>query len=230
MYHLAQIFCKPYIVNGSNESLLGLPLRLNTNLEVKLTRSSLSETYGQILKDLLEAEELLPDTSISDRFPSKAANEGLLARIFLIQGNYDQAYEYSTKALQKEAKLMDYKESDYTLSYPFSRYSKEVIFQNTMSTCEIFNSLYEIDSNLYLSYKNGDLRKQLYFSTNNSRITFRGSYDGTATFSGGIATDELYLIKAETEARLGKTMEARETLLYLLTNRFSSSELAEASL
>ncbi|HAU53048.1 MULTISPECIES: RagB/SusD family nutrient uptake outer membrane protein [Sphingobacterium] len=223
LYHLSQIFCSTFEAEGENGIKYGLPLRLNTDLDAKLTRGNLEETYNQMINDLLTAEPLLPSRGDSQsRLPSKAANEALLARIYLIQGKYSKALEYAELSMQKNSDLIDFKNIDQTLDFPFPRYNSEVIFYNTLSGSEIFDTSYQIDTTLMASYSENDLRKNLFFTNKSGRIQFRGSYDGTNTFFGGIAVDEMYLIKAECEARIGQKDKAYQSMLYLLSHRFES--------
>src|SRR5690606_30895101 len=65
-----------------------------------------------------------------------------------------------------------------------------------------------------------DLRKTLYFQKNgDDSYSFKGSYDGSAAFFIGLATDELYLIRAECSARSGNVADAMKDLNHLLEMR-----------
>ena len=79
-------------------------------------------------------------------------------------------------------------------------------------------SLRKTDTLLYNSYAQNDLRKSIFFKTNpGGTHSFKGSYDGSYYYDvpfNGIATDEMYLIRAEYFARAGNKDKA---LLYLNT-------------
>src|SRR5690606_239400 len=85
-----------------------------------------------------------------------------------------------------------------------------------------------IDSVLYGEYADNDLRRAAYFqqNTDNSH-SFKGSYTGegnsvrSALLFSGLATDEVYLMKAEALVRLGKEAEAIQVLNALLANRYA---------
>jgi hypothetical protein len=62
------------------------PLVLSTATPVNTTRNAIDEVYAQIIKDLTEAEEVLPDYDIIRSNPSKGAANGLLARAYLTWG------------------------------------------------------------------------------------------------------------------------------------------------
>jgi hypothetical protein len=75
---------------------------------------------------------------------------------------------------------------------------------------------------LYSLYDSYDLRKIIFFRSRNSNMRFYGSYGGSIAQPafGGIATDEIYLIKAECLARMNKVMESMEVLNKLLSTRW----------
>jgi hypothetical protein len=84
-----------------------------------------------------------------------------------------------------------------------------------------FTPYYQVDSLLYASYGPGDLRKQCYFDTlADGMVFYKGSYAGSFGFFSGLATDELYLTRAECYARRGATGLALADLNTLLEKRF----------
>src|SRR5690606_30182056 len=75
-----------------------------------------------------------------------------------------------------------------------------------------------VDSTLYNSYSENDLRKIIFF---NKSGLFRGSYMGERRYQfSGLAVDEMYLIRAECYARSGNIEEARADLNALLVKRW----------
>ena len=78
-----------------------------------------------------------------------------------------------------------------------------------------------IDTNLLASYAPNDLRRPVYYTQEKSdSFTLKGSYAGTIFPFAGLATDELYLIRAECRARAGQTANALNDLDSLLTHRW----------
>ena len=53
-------------------------------------------------------------------------------------------------------------------------------------------------------------------------MIFRGTYDGSPYYFGGLATDEVYLIRAEAAAREGDVIGAMNDLNTLLSSRWRS--------
>jgi hypothetical protein len=77
---------------------------------------------------------------------------------------------------------------------------------------------------LYSKYQNGDLRKSLFYFPRSGFMAYRGQYSYLANAFGGLAVDELWLNKAECEAKLGQTQNAINSLNTLLIKRFKTGE------
>lgn len=223
-YQVSQLFTAPY-ESSSAESVPGIPLRLTADFSVPSTRSTLQQTYDQIISDLREAAQLLPvDVSVETR-PCKGAAFGMLARTYLLMGQYLNAKKYADSCLQLFPDLMDYNDFDTSAMLPFSRFNLEVIFPAyALSSSSVSISVARIDSLLYRSYNSNDLRKILYFETNDDGThSFMGNYEGFSySWFDGIATDEIYLIRAECNARLGLRDDALQDLNFLLEKRWET--------
>lgn len=223
-YHLSQLFCATYDKNTAKDEL-GIPLRLNSDITDKSVRASIEQTYRQILDDLLIAVSLLPSQTVVKTRPAKSAAFGLIARVALIKGDYEMALASADSCINSfGGEILDYNEVDTASDYPFDRFNDEVIFHATMFGSTILNpSNLIVDSLLLETYHQNDLRRILYY-TNNKYQTFRGSYDNSRTLFSGIAINEIVLVKAECLARLGRELEAINTLNDLLVKRFSRGE------
>lgn len=225
-YQLAQVYCLPYKGGDMeyNRSNLGIPLRLSPNFEEQSIRSSLEETYSQVEKDLLEAVELLPDRVEFATRPSKLASLAMLGRLYLTMGDYDKALLYTDRALRINSVLMDYKDRDFQSATPFEILNPETIFLSyNTAIFAIDPSIANVDTILYRSYVDDDYRKTLFFNSKaDGTVAFKGSYIGfyNSVFFNGIATDELYLIKAECLARNNQLEPAKSTLKSLLDKRY----------
>lgn len=218
-FQLAQIFAPPYDKDNV-AGKWGLPLRLEADLNEHIKRSTLQETYDFIIGDLSEAKSLLTtDVQIRTR-PSKQAAFGLLARTYLIMQDYQLAYAYADSCLQLAGNLLDYNEVNGQLPYPFvegSQERSEVIFACNMISRPLMSypfrpTFARVDSLLYASYEEHDLRKKVFFNKEKNGVSFKGSYDGREYNFAGLAIDEVSLIRAEAAARLGNTELALDDL------------------
>ncbi|WEK17873.1 MAG: RagB/SusD family nutrient uptake outer membrane protein [Candidatus Pedobacter colombiensis] len=206
----------------TNDNDLGLPLRLDPNFNVPSQRASVKQTYFQVLEDLKQATSLLPVTPIHVIRPSKPAAFGLLARTYLAMGKPDSCLKYANLCLQLKNKLMDYNGGEginVLAEYPFMRFNPEVIYDSYMGQPTI---LYygNIDKELYDSYSDNDLRKKMYHRSSGAIDYFKGSYSGTFNLFNGVATDEVYLMRAECFARLNDKESALTDLNTLISKRW----------
>lgn len=239
-YNIAQLFCKPYN-KATAEVDLGIPLRISSDFNVASVRSKLKEAYDLIIDDLKKAAELLPhlvpDNALYKLRPNKAAAYGMLARVYLSMENYDSAFVYADKSLSLYNILMNYATSaevknwkgNTTSTTTMTQFNTEVLFSMRLisygSLAPVLTNCI-VDSNLYNSYHVNDVRKQAFFrpitvtGLKNTYI-FRGNYDAsTQNLFSGIATDEIYLIRAECNARRGNYAAGMDDLNTLLQNRW----------
>lgn len=85
----------------------------------------------------------------------------------------------------------------------------------------MYTSLAIVSLDDYKRYNNNDLRKTAFFVKNASgNWNFRGTYTDNLNHFGGLAVDELYLIKTEYLARKGNTTAALQALNILLEKRW----------
>lgn len=223
-YNLVQTFALPYDPANA-KSDLGIPLRLSPVLTDKVQRASVEVTYERIINDLKETYTLLPNTTISPRKPSKAAVNAMLSRVYFAMGDYPNALLYAEKCLATNKKLTDYNTIVPRRNNLSQNFLDEVIYTSCMIN---YGSIYNPDSTIYKSYNINDLRKNHFFraSSVDGSLVFRGTYDVNGDKFCGLATDEIYLIRAECFARTGKTKEAMGDLNLLLKNRFKTGTFA----
>ena len=225
-YQLAQLFCKPYSSTADTDP--GIVLRLTSNINETSTRSTVAGTYNRIIGDFKRAAELLPSTVSSATRPSVTAAYAALARVYLNMRDYNNAMTYADLALKLNSSLMDYNSLVPVATPPIQQLNTETIFYSGGPAAVLLTSSNaKIDLSLYQSYEANDLRKTVFFATNTGANAgtygFRGSYKGgtssTSVFDG-LATDELYLIRAECSARGGDLNSAMNDLNALLIKRY----------
>lgn len=232
-YQLIQVFCEPYNIQTVDVDL-GVPLKLDYDVTLKVGRGKLSDVYNQMIRDLEMSASLLPEKAESIFRPSKMAANHLLAKIYLNMGNYDLAIAHADAALKVYNRLLDFNTLDLVSQNTFPRndYSMthpEVFFYSSGMNIRMHAfSRVNIPDYIFELYDEGDLRKEAYFvKQGDGRRAFKGSYhfQGDIMFTG-FATDELWLIHAECRARLGDLKGAMEDLNYLLRHRYKLGDFA----
>jgi tetratricopeptide (TPR) repeat protein len=217
-YQLAQLF-SPVYDSATARTDWGLPLRLSADVHEKINRSTVQQTYDQILRDLSGAIRLLPKKP--DWYPTRparAAAYGLLSRVYISSRDYPMALLYADSCLQIHPGLLDYNTADTSALFPFTRTNPEVIFSAAcLSSGPSAIGKSFTDSALFNAYQTDDLRQKLFFR--NGRYFF-GRYDQNGYPFGGIAADEMWLTRAECYARAGQTAAAMSNLDSLLQTRW----------
>ena len=224
---IAWEFCKAWDEERSKTDL-GAVLDLNSDVHETLSRSTVAETYAQIIKDAEEALKHLPMYPTHPVRPSKLAAYGLLARTYLSMRKYDEALKQCDLYLQELNTLMDYNDPGMPLTpgSSFKQFSSEVIFQAipVTSGTAIHHYLTNIDTVLYDSYHENDLRRKAFFQSYEGYPQFKGSYTGGSNPMTGICTDELYITRAECYARMGEVEKAMKDLNDLLIKRWTAAD------
>lgn len=228
-HNLMELFAPPYD-EASASSDLGIPLKLKGDINEAIFRSSVAECYAQIIADLNTASTLLGTAvqTVHINRPSKPAALAALARVYLSMRQYDNALRYADSCLSLHHTLIDYNTLNLALAVPVPVQNAETIFHSRMLNRNLATNIIhtsavdvKVDTLLYALYAEGDIRKPFFFNTN---LTFKrgGNYTGTSNHFTGIATDEIYLIRAECRVRQGNVNGALSDLNTLLSHRYES--------
>lgn len=227
-HQLAQLFCNAYSSTAGTDP--GIVLRLTSTVSNSSTRATVQQTYDQIINDLQTAAEVLPVKNVIVTRPNKAAAYGMLARVYLSMRDYANAGIYAEKALAINNKLLDYNSLTPTgqPALPAFTSNPEILFlsyEATAPTDLLGPTNCKIDSTLYQSYQANDLRKNVFFRSGGSTYYWWGGYysNDPALIYDGIATDEIYLVRAECSAKAGNKDAAMNDLNTLLRNRWLSN-------
>lgn len=229
-YALANLFCKAYM-EGAADTDLGIPLKRSADINDIPKRSTVRETYEFIIKDVEKAIPSL-DAELANKYqPNKAAGYGLLARIYLAMGKYEKAGLYADSCLQIQSALMDYNAINTGQNIPFSARNEEVILDVQASVSNLLNRARgKVDSLLVATYAIDDLRLKAFFIHNaDGTKGFKGHYSGASAAIQfvGLATDEMFLIRAESNARIGNVDVALDDLNHLLKHRWEKDKFIE---
>jgi tetratricopeptide (TPR) repeat protein len=229
-YGLLQIFAQPYVPGSSNDGP-GIPLRLESDINLPSSRATVGEAYRQIVSDLTEALDLLPALPLIKTRASRASASALLARVYLLMGDYDRALDFAERTLALQSSLMDYNTISLTATNPFKSMNDEVIYHSEMAQVAAFgNTRLNVVADLYASYSADDLRKSLFYFNNSGTLAFKGSYTTLPYFFSGLSVDEVMLIRAECLARLNRGPEALDVLNILLVKRWKTGKFVPVSL
>lgn len=93
--HMVTLFAQPYSYGRDN---MGVPLRISTS-SAETKRDPVGEVYDQIAKDLRKAADLMGKSRGNTGYPSKEAALGVLSRVYLYMGLYDECIAAVNEAL-----------------------------------------------------------------------------------------------------------------------------------
>lgn len=212
---------------------MGIPLKLTSDNDVPISRSSVQECYDQILSDLNEAKDLLqlrPDPLHRNRASGIAAL-ALMARISLCMDKWQESALQATAVQQGYDSLINYNTINADIEVPLPGDNREVIYPLKAPDKNNENALIaplagsgaNVDSNLIRSYESNDLRLKLFFKPHGKSHGLRTCLTGTYVPFEGICLSEIYLILAESNARLNKPDTALFYLEKLLRARYKTS-------
>lgn len=210
------------------ESTPGVPLIYSGALGSPWHQGTVKEVYDQIISDFNKAIELgVPEKSMTIIHPSRGAVEAGLARTYLSMREYDKALQHADAALSHNDQLFDWldyynqykdriaNEDDYTkITSPMSHTCVENLwFCSGNGNPNYPSGDIDISEERFGKFEEGDMkalvRWKKYQSTTDTY--YMGMLTGYYNFAG-IATPEVYLIKAECQARKGDYSEAMKTL------------------
>lgn len=235
LYNLATLFCKQYDGNTA-EAAQGLPIRLSSDVNVIVQRSSLKATMDQIISDVNDAISKLSDQQPVIMRPSKYAAYALLSKILLNNADYKGALENADKVIKNRPSLLNFNSgiASLNLTYRFPANglgNEEILFFAYSSMNSIVRPTSTtrgiVDTTLMKLYSDNDLRKTFFYNKSGTNYKFRGNYTGNFNTFCGLATNEVYLIKAECEARTSRTDQSMITLNTLLKNRYKTGTFVE---
>lgn len=227
---LLWVYAPPYDPNGKNDDL-AIVLRNSSDFNEPSKRSTTQSCYDRVIEDLLECVKYLPERPQVKSRPSKAAAYALLARTYLSMSLYKEALEFAEYSLAISKDLINYNTPsdgiDIFSDTPFDRFNKETLFYNDIVYNFYLHSPWNayVDTLLYQSYDDYDLRKVAFFKLEDSYHKFKGTYSQSiSNLFSGLTTAEVYFIKMETMARIGDFNKGIDLLNHFLSYRFDAEE------
>jgi starch-binding outer membrane protein, SusD/RagB family len=233
--HLTWTFAKAYD-DVTSASDLGIVLRMTSDINEPSVRATAKASYEQVINDVKQAADYLPDNPVHPLRPSKAAAYGLLARAYLSMRDYSNALKYADLSLKIKNDLINFNGDQDIISNlsgivpPFRQFNKETIFYSESSrildVCKYYYA--RIDTSVIKQFNDNDLRKDAYFINSGPYKQFKGTYtQNIIVLYSGISTDEMFITRAECYARIGNKDSALADLNRLLKSRWKNSEFKE---
>jgi hypothetical protein len=199
---------------GGNNSQMGITLNLEPSTESIASgpRNSVEEVYTQVVTDLTDAISLLP--SSNGFFADKATAQGLLARVYLQQGNYAGARDIANTVIGSSGHSLT---ASYDGAFNNDSNSSEDIFSFQVDVTDGNNAMntfwatsqfggrpgnpdIAITDAFYASLPAGDFRKTYFYTGNGGNATIK--WQGEDTNVPFMRLAEMYLIRAEGNVRL----------------------------
>lgn len=222
---LVNCYAAQYDPATADEEQSGVPLILHADVLMKdLRRATLRECYDLILSDLKDALPKLPAQPRPTNYRmSRGACAGILARAYLILGDYEESLRYADEALKDNDRLLDYSTIVVVnpmgfigrTNMPHSADDPEAILgRNLPYVFGNSNALFASPDLLSCYDEANDKRCLVYFvkdywgmpfASPDARLYSSGFYENV-----GISTVEMYLTAAECEARIGTPERALE--------------------
>lgn len=215
-FELAKVFGKTWL-DGNPTSNLGVPIVLEPTRVIdegsNVSRNTVAEVYQQVISDLTDAANLLPETNgfLANTYAASA----MLSRIYLMQGEYASAAAAADRVIQSgQYDLVD----EYADAFNNDRNTVEDIFAMQVSSQDGENRMNTffappansgrgdipiLDTHLAL-YEDGDERLDLFYVIDDEIWT--GKWVDQFGIVNVIRYAEMFLTRAEANFREGTTV------------------------
>jgi len=230
-FYLTNFYADQYC--EATKDKLSVPLLTSASVEASSPQVTLQKMYEFLIDDLNKAAgEDLPVHSESILHPNRALGYGMLARVYLSMGDYDNALKNASLALEQNDRLFDWialYEADKTRYDSPTNYVTRVAGNPETDNVENYiygygsstsgwnglkNTTYAISPERAARFEEGDTRLLTHWK---SRVSASGIpyYAGIYALEmnkGGMRSPEMYYIKAECLARKGGEANIREAM------------------
>ncbi len=240
-YMLSQCFARTY-VGHENEPCAPLYTEPTVPTTTGQPRATVAQVYQQITADIDKAVSLLPQAKHHDDTAhiDYAVAQGIRARIYLTMGEWQKAKEAAKEAIAKSGKSIQPVSAFLGLN---NASAGNVLWGATIITDQVgmYASLYAhtdyeadkyggkspklISTWLYDRISDTDARKTAWWNANHSVVPYiqeKQKFSDIQTWMGDyvwMRIEEMYLIAAEAECRLGDEGAAKEDLMALMSKR-----------
>lgn len=229
-FELVKLYAKPYSAGNVNGNL-GVPIVLTPTRRIDqasyVQRSTVEQTYAQILADLTEAETLLPavnpgSTTVTRMvYATKAAAAGMLSRAYLQMERWNDARDAANRAITVAEANGRALASPYASAFNNAVNSLEYLFAIQVSAQDGANNMHLFWSIPAYGGRDGDVSIQAshlaLYNASDARLAL--FYTGAGDVRSGkwqqqyrvlpvMRLAEMYLTRAEANFRAGTTVGA----------------------
>ena len=218
-FDLVRYFAQQY-QTGSAATQLGIPIVLTPTRGIDensfVSRNSVEEVYNQVIADLIAAASKLPEEN--EVYATSGAATALLARVYLQKGDYAKARDAASTVIASGIYEL---QPSYADVFNNDDNTSEDIFATQITSQDRFSAMTEyfsipeyggrdgdieiLEGHLNL-YSPGDERLDLFFLGNGGMRS--GKWNNLYGVVNLIRLPEMYLIRAESNVRLGTTIGA----------------------
>ena len=207
--------------DGDPAANLGVPIVLEPttviNDESFVTRATVAQVYEQVLTDLETAADLLPPSN--GFFATEYAAQGMLSRVYLMQGRYPEAAAAANAVITSGAFQLN---ANYADAFANETNTVEDIFAMQVTSQDGINQMnnffappsnlgrgdiYMLEPHLEL-YEEGDERLAFFYFDEDQEQTYTGKWTEQFGNVNIIRLAEMYLTRAEANFRAGTTVGA----------------------
>ncbi|WP_430908342.1 RagB/SusD family nutrient uptake outer membrane protein [Maribacter sp. 2-571] len=230
-FDLLRIFGEFY----DESSQFGLPLFLEPipnndfNQIPDLTRSTVAQTYDQILADLDTAIQLSDGNADPERM-NFFASLSLRARVNLYRKNYAAAFADADRVITEGGYILEEDLNDvYDTTDPSGESIFEVVFgnqdQSSYNSFTIRRDEYNVDATLLEFFEEGDARSALFTVARGRDRTAKYPDNTNANNAKVFRLPELYLIRSEAAVFANNDPDAGTADLNILRTRAGLADL-----
>lgn len=217
-FDMQRLYAQPYNFT-SDASHLGAPLIDESLIGIEIInppRATTAEVYAKIILDLQKGISLIGDDTSSPYYLNKNSAKALLARVYLYMENWSQANILATEIIESNYSLIS--NADYISSWTrgftsesiFSIVNNENDNSGNASLIEYYRRpRFKSTNSLYNQIENGDIRKILIAAASKNILKYPTTGAVRDNNMPIIRLSEMYLIKAEALAEMGRDAEAR---------------------
>lgn len=240
MVHLDMVkyFGKAY--TQAADADLGVPYVIQT-ADASPSRESVKSNYDKIVADLIDAEKTINASNGIGRL-NKAAVQGLLARVYLFRGEWQNCVDAATRCLTSSpsvGSIANFPAIWKDVSNDGVLFKVNIIDKDGVQVGVNYSQTsgagtrpeFVVDFDFYGKYQATDIRKTAYFITNSfSAVKYNNIFKHFGRASGNanvvdvkaLRTSEILISRAEAYARLNKNTEALVDLNTLRQSRYSN--------